>query len=593
MPNNEIQPFRDPSGGEIERSSDSSSDDMQRADESREQAGAPARQEEEERALAQQPERGEEGIERAEENPDELAQPNPEETQEIVLPPEMTEQERIDWVGKITQETRAREQDRLEQKYGKNFIGKARIWLNETKAGRATKIIGKIALGAAAIAGSAVIPGAAGLILAPAVYTLGLKSSIDGAIEAVQHYCLNRGIRAEMQGAKDDLYSMIKGRIGDLQKERDEGRIDEATFAQRLSGIVKEVADQEKKAIEGEGKLANREKTQAAFRSKVSTYSSIAISVLTGVPMGMQNFDAEKAQHAVRFGFKGFQFLQQGAANIFNPQHVVFYKNAALIGAKIGGQQVVNAGATALGYLGVGTAMAGLFGATAYELKKAKEEGRISSEDPKYLSEVEEYKNRVGPNQPTPGPYGPTGEGSQPPEESQAEQPNETPSGVSVRATEAIERREENVITPERELKAEEAMEYLSNIQGRIVRLILEIKYLSENDGALSLIEAKKRQIEALDEAASQTLDGFGVKMDDEVYQKWQAVERDRLMWEMIIETYENNPPQTDGQKARFEEAKKKKDDFDTQSEEAVPAVIELLKKKKAEGGGQEMAEAA
>ncbi|MCX6811668.1 MAG: hypothetical protein NT039_03185 [Candidatus Berkelbacteria bacterium] len=323
--------------------------------------------------------------------------------------PEAETGERIDWLDKVATETKEREDAFYKEKYGGRW-GQLKKWLNETDAGKAVKIGTKIV--AATVAGitAATLTGGTGLLLAPALYGLGMKSLVDGGIEAVSYLLKGRNLRIAIQGARHDMRESMEERFGELKRTREAGEIDEATFAERVAGLTKEIAQKEKEVIQKETDRMKWEKKEAMVRAIASTVASVGVMCFTGIPLGVQNFNAPEASHAVRFTWRGFEFIYNSSETMAKTVHGLAF------GLKTHALGSFGSAANALGaYVGLGAAAVGMFATTAAQLRAAKTRGEIPSGDPRDISGAGEYGGRArrpearrpgggGPHRPTGGP---------------------------------------------------------------------------------------------------------------------------------------------------------------------------------------------
>jgi hypothetical protein len=324
--------------------------------------------------------------------------------------PEAERGERVDWLEKVASETKEREEAFYKEKYGDSRWGRMKRWLNETDAGKAVKIGSKIVLGTAAAVTATALTGGAGLLLAPALYGLGIKSAVDGGIEAASYLLKGRGMRIAIEGARADMRQSTEERFGELRRMHEAGEIDESVFAERVAALTKEIAQKEKEVIQKETERMKWEKKEAMVRAIASTVASVGVMCFTGIPLGVQNFDADKASHAVRFTWRGFEFIYHAGEKMAHTVHgLAFGLKTHAIGHAFG--------PPAAAFVGLGGAAVGMFAKTASELRAAKERGEITSDDPRYISGAGEYGGRArrpearrpgggGPHRPTGGPEG-------------------------------------------------------------------------------------------------------------------------------------------------------------------------------------------
>lgn len=509
---------------------------------------------------------------RAEERPEAPAEEAPETAREAT--PEEETGERIDWLEKVAGETKEREEAFYKEKYGEGRWSNFKKWLNETDAGKAVKIGTKVILGTAAAVTATALTGGTGLLLAPALYGLGIKSAVDGGIEAASYLAKGRGMRIAIEGARQDMKQSREERFGELKRMREAGEIDEATFAEKLVTLTKEIANKEKEIIQKETERMKWEKKEATVRAIASTVASIGVMAFTGVPLGVQNFDADKASHAVRFTWRGFEFIYHAGEKMAQTVHGLAF---GLKTHALGHLPPMSA------FVGLGGAAVGMFATTAAGLRGAKERGEIPYEDPKYIRLAEEYKGRVRPTGPAPSEAyvpGVTPEEGAPPEEEGA--PEETtaeegatPEGAPARPTEGAE--EEG--GPERE-----TLTRLQEIHENISRLVVESRY------SLAGLTDEERQarreeiadeIERLNVEKNKLVDELGLRGTAE-YLHWNdALFRHAKFLVPVLEAKEDL---TESQRADLDKNKKYLEEHETEHEEAEASLFELLKKKRAEG---------
>lgn len=294
------------------------------------------------------------------------------ESQEEIAPTqEQQEKQRVDFAEKVAKEIREREEQRMIERYGEGKIGKMKRWLNETDAGRAVKIGGKIVVGTAAAITAGTLTGGIGLLAAPMVYSLGLKTAVDGGIEAVQYLSKGRNLRLQLEGAKHSMLSNLGENADKHYEKLMKGEITQQQYNTQVGEIIKGIADQEKAIITQEQGKDVWEKKQAKLRAVISSIAAVGIGMVTGVPLGMQDFDRDGISHAVRFGRHGFNFL-------YNATEMMGHAGGA-IGHTLG--HAIDARA----YAGLGLAVAGLCLKTGFELKGVAARGEITSPEPKYL----------------------------------------------------------------------------------------------------------------------------------------------------------------------------------------------------------------
>lgn len=240
------------------------------------------------------------------------------------LTPEQLNQ--LNNVEKYAGGTRAREQERLEQRYGKGFIGKTRAWLNNTGWGRAVKIAGKIVIGTGAAVAATALTGGIGLIAAPIIYSLGAKTAIDGALESAQYYLgknSGRNRRLSMESANAALHAETEKNYVSIGERLANGELSQEAAINELNELAKAINERETQIVAQENDNIKVEAKQKMIRGILSTVATIGLGVLGGVPLGIQDFDKDGVEHAVKLTTQGGIFLQNATNAIHALGHAL------------------------------------------------------------------------------------------------------------------------------------------------------------------------------------------------------------------------------------------------------------------------------
>jgi len=297
-------------------------------------------------------------------------------TEKVDATQENEEVEKIDKLDKITNEIHQREEKRLESRYGKNLIGKASRWLNETHIGRMVKVGGKVIGGVTAA--TVIVPtlaGTAGLLASVALFSLGTKIAIDGLIESVQYLCKGDNLRLNLEAAKQDLFDYARGTIKSINGQKERGEITEDKYTDELQKVLTEIANKEQQVLVQEEKRVNWESKQKMIRGIASTVLSIFLTAGTGVTLGHQVFKG--SGHAVNWSFRGFSFIYKAG------------EQAALDAYRLaGGALAHSVGPTvsSQAFVGLGAALVGMAAKTVEECKQIFNGKEITTEQ---LKEIE------------------------------------------------------------------------------------------------------------------------------------------------------------------------------------------------------------
>lgn len=282
------------------------------------------------------------------------------------------QQEQLPNVEQIIKDTQEREEARLVERYGEGLTGKLRGWLNRTEIGRWVKIGGKmVAAGAAGVIATS-MTGGLGLIAAPLVYSLGFKAAAEGVIETGQYLLKGDGLRRDLEAAKIDLLQTRAKEMGDLKELFDKKEITQDEYQAQLQGMLTELADAEENVIKMESANIKWEAKQKMIRGIAGSVATLAFGFLHGIPLGMQNFDTEKAKHLVTFSRHGFDFLYKAGevASTTGGAHHIFGGLAHEVGTRFG--------VPLLGKIGVGTAAIGLLYKTYRQWRGAREDMEVA-----------------------------------------------------------------------------------------------------------------------------------------------------------------------------------------------------------------------
>lgn len=288
----------------------------------------------------------------------------------------------------IMKELRRREEERLEQRYGKGFVGKGRKWLNSTQVGRAVKIGGKIVIGTSAAVGAGILTGGAGLVLAPAMFALGSKEAVDGAIEAGQYLVKGRKERLKLEDAKQEYFEKAEKYLSEVETQYEQGKISKEQFDQAVALIIEGIKTSEAEVTQKENANIISEKHQGRIRGLISGAVGLAGGLTFGLPLGHQVLGG--AGHAVRASMHGINFIygagQAHAATVVHHLggavgHALTYTNAA--------GRVIGQGLPLIGKVAIGAAYAGLAARVGLQLRGARQVGNKELVLPQVSSEAE------------------------------------------------------------------------------------------------------------------------------------------------------------------------------------------------------------
>ena len=243
-------------------------------------------------------------------------------------------QERLDFASSILNELEAREAQRMSDRWSLRPLGSAtpegiaplladfNRWLNGSTAGKVVKSTAKFALGAAAVSATVATGGVAGMFFAPLLFSGGIKAASSGSIELFQEFfghkhidtngdsSLNSGRsnRLNLESAKQSFFNEARVELNALQSKIESGKLSPETQAEYVSALIEEIKNAENEIISQENGNIDVEKSRTRFRGLASTGISLATGILTGIPIGSQDFDADHVQHLVTFGSHGWSF---------------------------------------------------------------------------------------------------------------------------------------------------------------------------------------------------------------------------------------------------------------------------------------------
>lgn len=219
------------------------------------------------------------------------------------------ESERINTLANYLRETEQREEQVLQERYGDSRIGRAKRWLNTTKAGAITGTILNYGAAVSMIAGG-VAAGAAtgpvGLLLAPTLYALGLKKEVEQVARDIQEYLLQNRRRIELGGLQRELLEQRDVLAG--------MRVDDEEWVARLQECAS-LTQQLEEAQLADFSKSQRERFRASLAGSVTAG---AISIMTGVPLGTHDFDGDSVTHAVRLSRRGLEFVYKAGEQAAN-----------------------------------------------------------------------------------------------------------------------------------------------------------------------------------------------------------------------------------------------------------------------------------
>ena len=229
---------------------------------------------------------------------------------------------------------RAKEQEGLENRYGRGMLGAFRgfnQWLHETDLGRTVKIGGKVIGGVTMAACAGFLAGTPGIIFSPALALMGKKMAISGAIEAFQYF---GGMRRERDPQTGNISTQIGGRERLRRLDMEAGRARRAgleQFAQnaateyaagrltseefRIIAIdtARDIQQNEEDILRNDREYEDIRKSNQRVRGLVSTGATMGLGLLTGIPFGIQDLDKDGVFHSVRGALDGIKWVQGDA----------------------------------------------------------------------------------------------------------------------------------------------------------------------------------------------------------------------------------------------------------------------------------------
>ncbi len=214
--------------------------------------------------------------------------------------------------------------------------------INSSSAGKVAKVAGKILLGSAAVGASLATGGAAGMVLAPLLFSGGVKAAVSGVVEGFQEvFCgfkknpetgklevsSSRNDRIKLEAAKRSFFANAASEIEALRKQTGEGMFTHNELILQIDQLAGELEQAERNIIiKEENKVIKNENSRKRLRGLLSTAAALGAGYLHGIPMGSQDFDHDKVKHMVNFTHHGFGFE-------YNPHE---YAKAAGLAAKSG-----------------------------------------------------------------------------------------------------------------------------------------------------------------------------------------------------------------------------------------------------------------
>ena len=309
---------------------------------------------------------------------DELATEQSPDQPEIgpLTPEQMGRLKNLDTYVKSTKE---RQEEREQERYP-GIFGRAQNWLNNTGWGRAVKIGGKLAFATAATLGAGALTGGLGLAAAPLLYSLGIKEGIDGAIEAAQYYIGKKSGRARrlaIEGEKAELHDYAQSQYQNAIEKMNNGEATPEETAFAINELAKKIRLREEIIMDDQNADLKQNQKEVAIRSTASFVGSLGVMLLTGIPLGIQNFDADKVLHAVKLSLHGFGYIQKIGETITASS----YKVAGEFLHGLGTQYAM----PLLGKIGVGVGLVGLLAKVGIDLRNVAKNRDIYEMPPDFL----------------------------------------------------------------------------------------------------------------------------------------------------------------------------------------------------------------
>jgi hypothetical protein len=299
-------------------------------------------------------------------SPDKTLIPVPPEKLEKINRQEKEAPRTIGELKALVAEKKDREHRLLEERCNESFLRRAKRFFNETDTGRYIKIGGKIFGGAALAFAAGTLTGGVGLWAAPLLYSLGTKEAIDGGIEAIQYLGFGgRRARSKIESMKREYDALY-------EKNGEEWLKYQNPDIERMKELVSNMN-------QSEIDLAKWEKKSRTIRLVASTVATIGVGVVNGIPFGMQDFDKNGVQHAVKLTTRGFEFVyNQGDLMAQTVNHIGLDNIATHTVGKVIDPQV---------YIGIGNMVAGLAARAAMQMR---------GESPKNIVVREEFRDLEG-----------------------------------------------------------------------------------------------------------------------------------------------------------------------------------------------------
>ncbi len=302
-------------------------------------------------------------------------------------------QEYMEAVMKGLQEIRNKEQEVLENRYGRGIFSAFRglnQWLHETDLGRTVKIAGKVVGGLSMAACAGMMVGTPGLAFSPALALMGKKMAISGAIEAFQYF---GGMRRERDPQTGNMRTQIGGRerlrrldmeagrnmrgnlevlAQDARDRFDRGEINAEDYRSRVMTIVRGMQDNEEDILRNDREYEDVRKSNQRVRGFISTGATLGIGLMQGIPFGLQDLDKNGVFHEVVDKWGGIRWTEATSMDSLQSLLGNFGKTRELVagvgeGAFVGSGFPGNIGEYSRLLGGLGVAAAGMAAQTFRE----------------------------------------------------------------------------------------------------------------------------------------------------------------------------------------------------------------------------------
>ncbi len=299
-----------------------------------------------------------------------------------------------------------REQEMQERRYGQGWMGRVRRWFNETDAGKAIKIVGKIGVGVAGVLGAFSSLGFA----TPVAVALARKYGVDGIGELVQQFwempALQEVRNNEQQERTLIIQAMQLRNLMQQQELQNPGTHispndpinpgANETYAERWQNIMAQLDQYSQQRAEASTRLDRVRAWGRGIRSVVSTgvaAGSMAYNYTHGgISLGHHDFDAGASKevlggHEVRF-MDGQMHWVPGTSEADNPGIEYLKTGHVRDGVDVvrevhlnrpdtvdhkwfaGAKHLIGGGASlAQSWASIGAAVGGLVGTTALEVR--------------------------------------------------------------------------------------------------------------------------------------------------------------------------------------------------------------------------------